>query len=191
MKLFVPLVCLSLALAGCNTGSMIVDSSAGRTVYSKYYDKGDWIIPHHLGMSVVIDHEKTEIPVVRGIQQSMGALGPSDAIAQGKVTVYLWNRDREAHRVRILRIASSESVLTPKNVVFVGAQELRTGGEVGSIEISNYGTKIPIKIEYEIDGKAASKNLTLERRTYDELKKYFGPGGVPPYPWYQDSPKKG
>lgn len=160
-------------------------------IYSKYYDAGDWIIPHHLGMSVVVDHEKTEIPVVHGIQQSIGALGPSDSFANGKVTVYLWNRDRESHRVKILKISSGESVLAPKGIEFVGVEGQRTGGAVGNFQIFNYGTKIPIKIEYEVDGKLAVVELALERRTHEELKRYFGPDGRPPYPWYHDSPKNG
>lgn len=186
MKTHLLIACVVLALAGCNAGSMIVESDSGRTVYSKYYDAGDWLIPHHLGMSVVVDHEKNLIPVVHELQQSIGALGPSDSYATGKVTVYIWSRDREPHRVKILRISSGEKVMTPTNAEFVGAEGQRTGGEVGSFPIFNYGTKIPIKCDYELDGKPASIEFTLERRTMEDLDKYFGPGGVPPYPWYHD-----
>lgn len=187
LHLQLPILCVVLALAGCNAGSMVVDSAAGRTVYSKYYDAGDWLIPHHVGMSVVVDHEKTLIPVVHELQQSIGALGPSDTYATGKVTVYIWSRDRESHRVKILKVSSGEKALAPTNIEFVGVEGQRTGGEVGSFPIFNYGTKIPIKIDYEIDGKPGTMELSLERRTMDDLDKYFGPGGVPPYPWYHDA----
>src|SRR3954469_17501592 len=131
MKTYLLLSCLVLALAGCNSGTMVVDSPSGRTIYSKYYDAGDWIIPHHLGMSVVVDHEKTEVPVVHGLQQSIGALGPGDSFASGKVTVYLWNRDHEPHRVKILKVSSGDAVLAPQGIEFVGLEGQRTGGEVG------------------------------------------------------------
>jgi len=193
MKTFLPLTLCVLALAGCNAGTMINDQydpktgELHRTVYSKYYDSGNWIIPHHLGMSVVVDHEKTEIPVVHGIQQSMGALGPSDGYANGKVTIYIWNRDSEAHRVRIVRVSSFNTALEPKEKVFVGVEGERTGGEVGDIQIGNYGTQIRLKVEYEVDGKQAVLEFTANRRTNEELQKYFGPEGIPPYPWFHDN----
>ncbi|MDI1249925.1 MAG: hypothetical protein PSV13_13760 [Lacunisphaera sp.] len=196
MKKYLPLTLCVLVLAGCNAGTMIRDQydpktgERNRTVYSMYYDDGNWIIPHHLGMSVVVDHEKTVIPVVRGIQTSMGALGPSDAYANGKVTVYIWNLDRDAHRVKIVRITSPGAVLEPKEKTFVGVEDERTGGEIGYIQISNYGTQIPLKVDYEINGKPAMMQLTLSRRTAEELEKFFGPNGIPPYPWYHDEEKK-
>jgi hypothetical protein len=41
----------------------------------------NWIIPNHLGASVAGDHMKRRIPVVYGVLQSMGALGPGDSDA--------------------------------------------------------------------------------------------------------------
>jgi|GEM_PF-7083611 hypothetical protein len=57
------------------------DGATGKsetTQYSKYYDAGDWIIEGKLGMSVVVDHEKKNIPVLHGLQRSIGALGPGE-----------------------------------------------------------------------------------------------------------------
>jgi hypothetical protein len=197
MKKYFPLTFCLILLAGCNAGSMVHDrydpktGQLSRTVYSKYYDAGDWIIPHHLGMSVVVDHEKTEIPVVHGIQQSIGALGPGDSYANGKITIYIWNRDREAHRVKIVRVSSRDVTLEPKEKIFVGIEGERTGGEVGNMQIFNYGTQIPLKVEYEVGGKPGVLELKLDRRTVEDMKKYFGPDGIPPYPWYHDNEKKG
>lgn len=204
MRKYSPLIFCVLVLAGCNAGSMVHDQydpktgQLSRTVYSKYYDAGDWIIPHHLGMSVVVDHEKTEIPVLHGIQQSIGALGPSDSYARGKITVYIWNRDPEKHHVKIVRVSATRSLddspnnfVEPQGKEFIGITGERTGGEIGYIDIFNYGTAIPLKVEYEINGKPAAMELTLVRRTDEEIRRYFGPGGTPPYPWYHDSEKKG
>jgi len=197
MKRYFPFLLCVLVLGGCNASTMIEDQydpktgKLSRTIYTGGYDAGDWIIPHHLGMSLVVDHEKTVIPVVRGIQASLGALGPSDGEANGKVTVYIWNRDRDAYHVKIVRISAPNSILEPIDKVFVGVENERTGGEVGYIQISNYGTEIPLKVEYEINGKPAVMELTVVRRTDEEMKKYFGPNGIPPYPWYHDNEKKG
>lgn len=184
-----------LAFVGCSSTTMTVDSYDGRTghsdrkVYSKYYDAGVWLVPHHLGMSVVVDHEKTRIPVVYGVQQSLGALGPSDSYATGKVTVYLWNGDTQAHSVRILRVSSRGESLSP-NQVINAKPKTKTGDAVGRLKIFDSGTEIPIKVEYELNGKRATVALTLPRRTEHELRRYFGPNGNPPYPWYDAARKQ-
>lgn len=181
-------LCLS-TLAGCNSGTMSVDSYNARTgqsshtVYSKYYDAGAWIVPNHLGISVVVDHEKTYVPILHGVQQSFGALTPSDLEATGKVTVYLWNFDAETHSVKIMRVISRAQSFTA-NKVIGAAPKRRTGELVGNLQIGNYGTEIPVTVQYEFNDTRGKVDLTLPRRTYQDLKKYFGPGGKPPYPWY-------
>jgi hypothetical protein len=186
-----------LALAGCDTGTMVQDKFdpktgvTTRTIYSKYYDAGDWILSHHLGMSVVVDQDNSavEVPGVYGVQSSIGALGPSDAVAKGKVTVYIWNRDKEPHRGKIVRVSTPESTLDPHGITFVGVEGKRIGGEIGYVQIGHYGTQIGMKIEYLIDDAPAVLNLVLLRRTDEELIQYFGPGGIAPYPWFHDSTK--
>jgi hypothetical protein len=86
---------------------------------------------------------------------------------------------------------SPNNSVEPVGKEFVGVEGERSGGEVGYIDIFNYGTTIPLKVEYEIDGKPAVMELTLARRTDEEMRKYFGPDGVPPYPWYHDNGKAG
>lgn len=169
---------------------MSVDTFDGRTgqssraIYSKYYDAGAWLIPKHLGMSVVVDHEKTRIPVASGVQQSLGALGPSDSYANGKVTVYLWNFDDQPHPVKILRVSSGREAFTPNGKVINAVPQQKTGEAVGDLKIFNYGTDMHITVQYELNGKRATTELKLARRTEEELARYFGPNGNPPYPWY-------
>ena len=185
---YLPALCL-LTFTGCNSTTMTVDSYDGRTgrsdrkVYSKFYDAGVWLVPNHIGMSVVVDHEKTRIPIVHGVQQSLGALGPSDSYATGKVTIYIWNGHTQALPVKILRVSSKGESVSPNQVI--NAQpKTRTGDAVGRLRVFGYGTEIPIRVEYELNGKRSTVALTLPRRTEDELRKYFGPNGNPPYPWY-------
>ena len=186
-------VCL-IALCGCSSGTMSVDSYDGRTgasshkLYSKYYDAGTWLIPKHLGISVVVDHEKTYVPIVSGVQQSLGLLGPDDLVANGKVTIYLWSFDPQPHSVKIVRLTSHAQPAAASEQTIVALPKQKTGAVVGNLQISNYGTEIPIKLEYELAGKRASIELKLKRRTYEELNKYFKSGGdKPPYPWYHVS----
>ena len=180
---------LLLTLVGCSSTTMTVDSFDGHTgqathkVYSKYYDAGAWIVPKHLGMSIVVDHEKTRIPIVAGVQQSLGALGPNDSYANGKVTIYLWNFDSKAHQVKILRITSTGQSFTPHRQVFNALPKQKTADAVGNLRIFDSGTSIPIEVQYELDGKRATIELKVVRRTDDELFRYFGPNANPPYPW--------
>ncbi len=178
-----------VVLAGCSTNSMTVSSYDGATGkaetrhYSKYYDAGDWVTRGQIGISVVIDHDKTVIPVVHGLQQTMGALGPGDLEANGKVTVYLWNTTDEKREISLRKFTSRSNTLELNGSVNVIPPRSRTGGPIGTIPISNYGTEIPVEVQYEVNGKVGTLSLTLARRTYTDLKKYFGPNGTPPYPW--------
>lgn len=187
------LALVSLTLVSCATqdGTLVVDShngqtgQSGRKVYSKYYDDGAWLTPGHLGLSVVVDHEKASIPVVSGAQQSMGALTPSDSLARGKVTIYLWNYDKTAHPVRILRVSSGRSSFTLDNKVLIAAPQDRSGEAVGNLEIFNYATELPVKVEYELNGRRGSLSLKVMRRTQAELNRHYDDPSTIPYPWYQ------
>lgn len=186
-----PALCL-LALAGCNSGTMTQRSYNGVTGesavknYSKYYDAGAWLVPKHLGISVVVDHEKASVPIVSSVQQSLGALGPGDSYANGKVTVYLWNFDARPHTVKIVRVVllrAGEEAIAPGKVMNAPPR-LKSGDVVGNLTIFNYGTELPLRVEYEVDGTPGRVELKLPRRTTDEIEKYFGESGRPPYPWY-------
>lgn len=61
----------------------------------------------------------------------------------------------------------------------------RTGGEVGYLEIFNYATAIPVLIRCESNRVEKILSLTLQRRTREELSRYFSPKGKPPYLWIQ------
>jgi len=159
--------------------------------YSKYYDAGDWIIKGKLGVSVVVDHEKKNIPVLHGLQQAFGAFGPGDLEATGKVTIYLWNVSNTKHSIVFRKITSGNYNLELSTSPLIIAPKSRSGTEVGQIPISNYGLEIPITFSFEIDGNPSSLSLKLNRRTFDELKKFFGPEGVPPYPWYANKENGG
>lgn len=180
---------LALVLAGCNSGSMTVSSYDGTTgkssttVYSKYYDNGVWLLKDKLGIVVLVDHEKKNVPIAHGVAQWAGALGPSDSTASGKVTIDLWNFDSVAHPVKFKRLIASGGQLDFQNQVVTADPHAYTETEVGIIPISNYGTSVHVVLEVEVAGNPRRIELDLPRRTRQQLDQYFSPGAARPYPW--------
>jgi len=160
-----------LALVGCSTPSLVtltpdpVTGKETRKEYTKYYDAGAWLVPGHLGMSVVVD-QMSEF--------------------SGKITVYAWNRDKEKHAIKIQSVSSGYKKAVIGRSELVAVADDRTGLEVGTIEVSSYATFIEVVVAYELDGVAGETALRLERRTPEELERYFGKNGRAPYPWFHD-----
>ncbi len=173
MKTTISLVlsALVLALAGCGGTGMVAitpDPATGKMTkktYTKYYDAGVWLVPGHLGMSVVVDQLDEY---------------------SGKITIYAWNRDKEKRVIKIQAISSgSRKVFIEKSELLAAGDE-RSSLEVGKIEVLNYGTFIELDVVYELNGVAGKTSLRLERRTEEEMERYFGKNGTPPYPWFHD-----
>lgn len=162
---------LLLALTGCGGTGMVsltpdpVTGKMVRKTYTKYYDAGVWLTPGHLGMSVVVD-QLSEY--------------------SGKITIYAWNRDKEKHLIRVQDISGGYPGATIEKRELVAIGDERSGLEVGTTGVSNYGTFIELEVAYELDGVAGKRSLRLERRTQEELDRYFGKDGKPPYPWFHD-----
>jgi hypothetical protein len=150
--------------------------------YSKYYDAGSWILPERLGASVVADHRKTRIPIAYGIQQSIGALGPNDSDAEGKITVYLWNFDVSEHVLSSVSLTSGQQTIKSTERTIARVKQ-RTGIVLGSIGIFDSGKEIPVTLTYQVDGINRLQKLTLVRRTKEELAGFYSPSGQLPYPW--------
>jgi hypothetical protein len=176
-------------LTACNSGNMTVSSFDGQTgtgtttEYSKYYDKGVWLLNEKLGLEVVVDHQKLTIPVAHGVAQSLGALGPSDSLASGKLTLYLWNFDSQAHEVVLQKVVVPSGSLDFNNQKISAQPNDRTGIEAGSFPISNYGKSISCKLEVQVDGRAQRLQIELPRFTTTQQKAYYSPGGHLPHPW--------
>jgi hypothetical protein len=153
-------------------------------VYSKYYDAGDWLVPNNLGASVVADHMKRRIPVIYGVQQSLGALGPGDSYAQAKITIYLWNFGETSQAVTDIQLSSSGQSLKSETKVITALPKARTKIDLGIIDIFDGGKNIPVTVTYMANGKKNKLSLDLIRRTNDELKAFYAPSGRLPYPWH-------
>lgn len=174
-------------LAGCaQSGSMVVDGpgAGGRVTYSKYFDGADWLIADKLGASVVIDNDT---PVS---QQVFGGFTGKDSDAVGTVTVYFWNLERATRKTSLIRVRHENSTLENKTEFTIGPGPFaRTKHPAGVVPFFAYATNLKVKLTIEIDGQIIERDINAERRTSAELKKYFGEGGTPPYPWFD--PKYG
>ncbi|WP_397385727.1 hypothetical protein [Prosthecobacter sp.] len=187
LRLFIS--ALLMLLAGCNAGTMTVGhydgttGEASKTTYSKYYDNGDWLLKDKLGLVILVDHEKKVIPVAHGTAQALGALGPRDSLASGKLSIVLWNFDSVPHQVKFKRMTVPSGALDFQNEVLTAAPHKETETEAGSFPIFNYGTSIHVTLEVEVAGKPRRIELDLLRRTKAQLNQYFSDGAVRPYPW--------
>lgn len=164
-----------LALLGaCGTGQMISYGPDGKqTIYSKYYDTGFWLDEGKLGLQVVADHEMTS--------------GPNAAAATGKLTIYLINLEQKPTEVRSLVVSGRRKLQSlPNEQTLTAKARSRTRAEFGQLHISNYGERLDLIVQYELaNGTKQTKEIVLNRRTEQEIEKYFGSKGRPPYPWFE------
>jgi hypothetical protein len=160
-----------LELTGCVQTTLVTlkpDPATGqmtKTTYTSSYDAGVWLTPKHLGMSVVVDQLDSET---------------------GNITVYVWNRDQAQHSVKIRSISRGDQKIALVRSEILAKGDDRTGLEVGKMRVLNFGTSIEIEVGYELDGLLERTALHLERRTPEDIERYFGKNGKPPYPWYHD-----
>ena len=83
-----------------------------KTVYTKYFDAGVWMVPGRVGMSVVVDQLREDL---------------------GKMTIYIWNRDKEPHSVRITKATVyGSNVRLDKTELVAVAVSLVSGLRAGS-----------------------------------------------------------
>lgn len=153
---------------GTELVSIEPDPVSGRmikTVYTKFYDAGVWLLPGRVGLSIVVDQ--------------VGEY-------RGKVTAYAWNREKEVHAIKFLTISIRGRKMQLDKQHLNAMPGDRSGLELGQAEVSNMATTLLVNVTYEIDGAEATIELELERRTRKDMKKYFGKNGKPPYPWYHD-----
>lgn len=175
---------ISTLLSGCAgpPGSMVVQGPPrGTIVYSKYFDGGDWLIFEKVGVSVVIDNDT---PLSR---QMFGSLAGTDSDAVGTVTVYFWNLTDTlivADRIAV-KLPEAELVTTKPFQIGPGPFA-RTRHNAGTCPFFAYATELKTKVTVEIDGETYEVPITASRRTTSEMKKYFGEGGLPPYPWFAE-----
>jgi len=177
-------VCIAAA-SGCTTSGMTVTTmdKSGRTetkTYTKYYGVGDWVATGQVGIEIWIDHEK-EVSPLYSLQVATGTLGPSDLEATGLVTVYVVNLEQRQRQITDLVVSRARG---KEGVLQISSSDLapRAISKIvpGRLPISNYGTEVPLSVQFKLDGVAYSKSLTVKRRTEtDEVRP------AKDFPWLQ------
>lgn len=187
LQLMLCAICPLLAACSSNTMTMGhydgITGETSTTVYSKYYDNGDWLLKDRLGLVILVDHDKKAIPVAHSTAQALGALGPGDSLATGRLSFVLWNFDSAPHRVKFKSMTVPSGSLDFQNEVFSVSPHEELERPAGSFPISNYGTSIHVTLEVEVEGKPRRIELDLPRRTKAQLDQYFSKGAARPYPW--------
>ena len=138
--------------------------------FSKHFDDGQWLVKDKVGISVVVDNEGARGNTIEGT---------------GKVTVYFWNFDTKEHRVGRLHVEHQGKGSSTQQSDMLPAKKpwSRTRVVFGEIPVNVYATELKVRIIVEVDGKKVERLMTLKRRTGEENRRLFGPGGRSPYPW--------
>jgi hypothetical protein len=172
-------------LFGCSATGMSVTTidKSGRSEtknYTKNYSIGEWVSPGQVGIEIWIDHEK-EVSPLHSLQQATGTLGPSDLRATGLITVYFVNleqRPREVTDIVVSNIRGKDEPLQVKSSQL--APRALTKIVPGRVSISNYGTDVPLSVQFKLDGVAYSTSPTLKRRTDVEMQ-----NPTKGFPWFE------
>jgi hypothetical protein len=173
------LLCFLLGACAGGPGEMIEQSENGRTLYSKYFDGADWLIEDELGLSVVVDNDT---PISR---QMFGNFVGKDTDGVGTVTLYFWNLGKQQRTGSAVHVVCDGQKLENAESFPIGPGPFaRTGRKVGTVPFFTYSRQLEMTVNVTIDGRAIERHVTALRRTVPELKKYFGPEGTPPYPWF-------
>ena len=179
-------IALPLVLAACGpVGGLYGDRLNPETgemesaTFSKHFDDGQWLVKDKVGISVVVDNET---PLSR---QMFGGLTGKDSEGTGKVTAYFWNFDTKGHQVGRLHLSHNGKGWGTKDSSMLPAAKpwSRTGTVLGEIPIYSYATELKVRLIVEVDGKMVERHMVLKRRTVDDNRRFFGPGGRSPYPW--------
>lgn len=177
MKFSFPALAALAALCGCATDgsltSTFYDSKTNemrRVVYTKYFDGADWVLTDKLGVSVVIDNDRQI----------------DDSFAEGKIVVYLWNLGATNYKLKSLSLKLNGAEVKKINDVIVDpGPNIRTRVNIGTDQILLFATSLATEVIIELDGQIIKRKITANRRTDDEIKRYWGtPNGFPPYPWF-------
>lgn len=157
---------------------LLPDGKGGltKTIYSKYYDAGDWLIEHEIGVTFIVDHDHKR-PALIPEWMDM-----KSADATGHFFIELHNFTTQPVPIRISKVklngvdlpGESSGELEPLKTVAM---------QPGSVPIFNYGKSLSATVHFLIKGQSVEKTLTLPRRTESEAAKFFGRGGTPPYPF--------
>jgi len=154
------------------------------TQYTAFFDVGDYLSGQDLGVQIVIEMAKKEVPGWYDLKVSMGALGPDDSYAPGVVTLYFYNLTQLGESLKLIR-ASCDNVTINKDEVCLDIDgEFRTRLDAGMFPAFTYAKAFEISLLVEFAGEAIEKKFTVPRLSCQEMDTQFGQNGKPDYPWF-------
>ena len=141
------------ALAGCaaTQTAMVKKRYDGKSetietgVYTKYFDAGGWLEEGRLGLQVVVEQEKSAVPLLYSLNQMTGIFGPSDLEARGNVTLVFWNLDSEERTVKLAGVRNlrpTSAITTPQTVKAEGRK--RSPLNAGVLKIVDSATEFKV-----------------------------------------------
>jgi len=102
-------------------------------------------------------------------------------MATGLITVYFVNFEQRPRQVTDIVISNARGKDEPLQVKSSQlAPRALTKIVPGRISISNYGTEVPLSVQFKLAGVAYSTSPTLKRRTHAEMQQ-----PAKDFPWFQ------
>jgi hypothetical protein len=192
MKRLATITMLSLSLAAaCNYGTMTetsYDAKAGTsrtTSYSKYYEATGFLVPETIGLHLVVDLEKKQVPGVYGIKESLGLLTGDDAVGSGVFTIYIFNLTDRPQVIEIRdALHDGKTFMSGRQTVSLEPRERKKKAALGTTEVSTYAKILRVDISVTYRDEIYKQRLEAKRQTEDDLKRKYGSGGTgPDFPW--------
>lgn len=201
---FVVVVLIACFANGCaynNLSETTCRREGGCTqrIFSRFFQNSTVLVEEKIGLDLVLDIQKREIPVLYEFARFLGVLGPWDLTGHATVTGYLFNFSQEDQK------------LTLESVDHYGEQSLAAPIEVllkpralhcvslGRVEVNRYGRGIPLTLQFDYGGERKALKIVANRLTYETLQRQardpdayryyvWESGYVPPPEWAdQDS----
>jgi hypothetical protein len=149
-----------------------VDEQTGETIVLTYppsFDTRTILVKDRIGIDLMVDLEKRQIPGLHQLLQSIGGLGPDDLKATGIFTAYIHNLTLEPQRLAISSMTHQGKKLpaVPLTVTLDPDEIERV--DLGRVDISNYAMELKVELAYSSGVETGSRLLTARRYTQEEI----------------------
>jgi len=178
-------------MAGCNYGTMTeksYDLKAGtsQTIhYSKYYEATGFLVPKTVGVHLVVDLEKRQVPGLYGIRESLGLLTGDDTVSSGVFTIYIFNLTDQPQVIEIRdALHAGKTFMSAPETVSLDPRERKKKAALGTTDISTYVKSLRVDVSVLYKDEIHKQTFDAKRQTEEDLKRKYGPGGTgPDFPW--------
>lgn len=169
---------LAALLVGCASTMQVTQfdpktKTTTMTKYAPYFGTRTILVPDRVGLDLVVDLEKKVIPGLYQLQQSVGALGPSDLDATGLFTAYIWNLSSEPQTLNIVSLTSQRQIVPGVPTLVQLKPDSYEKVVLGRIGIFNYATALKLEISYSAGAEQINRTLNARRLTQPEIDQSY------------------